>query len=101
MRFCGPSDDPDEQTNVIESYRYLLILPPIFGAKTFQEVVASSSKSLKDNLEHLDNGLRKLADLYAHQTIKPKEQYPTKNQVEPFRPQFELLIQELLNRTDG
>lgn len=25
FRACGPSDDPDEQTSVIESYRYLLI----------------------------------------------------------------------------
>ena len=25
LRLCGPSDDPDEQTSVIESYRYLLI----------------------------------------------------------------------------
>jgi hypothetical protein len=25
MRLCGPSDDPDEQTGVIESYRYFLI----------------------------------------------------------------------------
>jgi Protein of unknown function (Hypoth_ymh) len=25
LRSCGPSDDPDEQTSVIESYRYLLI----------------------------------------------------------------------------
>ena len=25
FRSCGPSDDPDEQTSVIESYRYLLI----------------------------------------------------------------------------
>jgi hypothetical protein len=25
FRCCGPSDDPDEQTSVIESYRYLLI----------------------------------------------------------------------------
>jgi hypothetical protein len=25
LRLCGPSDDPDEQTSAIESYRYLLI----------------------------------------------------------------------------
>ena len=25
LRLCGPSDDPDEQTNVIEGYRYVLI----------------------------------------------------------------------------
>ena len=25
LRLCGPSDDPDEQTSSIESYRYILI----------------------------------------------------------------------------
>src|SRR5258708_12033683 len=25
FRCCGPSDDPDEQTNVVQSYKYLLI----------------------------------------------------------------------------
>jgi hypothetical protein len=25
FRFCGPSDDPDEQTAVTEGYRYLII----------------------------------------------------------------------------
>jgi|HubBroStandDraft_5_1064220.scaffolds.fasta_scaffold06411_6 hypothetical protein len=73
-------------------------IPPVFGYQTFKEVVSNSGKSLKENLEHLDNGLRKLADLYAHQTIKAREQYATKSQVEPFRPQFELLLQEVLNK---
>jgi hypothetical protein len=73
-------------------------VPPIFGHTTFSQVAANSGRSLKDNWEHLDEGLRKLADLYAHQPIRSKEQYPTKGQVEPFRPQFELLIQEVLNK---
>jgi hypothetical protein len=73
-------------------------VPPVFGHATFAQVAANSGKSLKENWEHLDEGLRKLADLYAHQPIRSKEQYPTKGQVEPFKPQFELLIQEVLNK---
>jgi hypothetical protein len=73
-------------------------LPPVFGYKSFAEVTANAGKSLKENLEHLESGLRKLADLYAHQPIRTKEQYPTKSQVEPFRPQFELLLHEVLGK---
>jgi len=73
-------------------------VPPVFGYKTFSEVTANAGKSLKDNLEFLENGLRKLADLYAHQPIRKTEQYPTKSQVEPFRAQFELLLHEVLGR---
>lgn len=73
-------------------------VPPIFGHDTFSQVLSQCGRSVRDNFEHLDNGLRKLADLYAHQPIRSKEQYPTRGQVEPFRPQFELLIQEVLNR---
>lgn len=73
-------------------------MPPVFGYKNFTEVTANAGRSLKENLEHLESGLRKLADLYAHQSIRKNEQYPTKSQVEPFRAQFELLLQEVLGR---
>jgi hypothetical protein len=73
-------------------------VPPVFGFTTFTELTASSGKSLRENLEHLEKGLRKLADLYAHQPIRTQEQYPTKSQVEPFRGHFELLLQEVLNK---
>jgi hypothetical protein len=72
-------------------------VPPVFGRNSFAEVTANAGKSLKENLEHLESGLRKLADLYAHQPIRKNEQYPTKSQVEPFRAQFEVLLQEVLN----
>jgi hypothetical protein len=73
-------------------------VPPVFGYKTFAEVTANAGKSLKENLEHLESGLRKLADLYAHQPIRKNEQYPTKSQVEPFRAQFELLLHEVVGK---
>ena len=61
-------------------------------------MTANAGKSLRENLEHLEGGLRKLADLYAHQPIRSKEQYPTKGQVEPFRAHFELLLHEILSK---
>lgn len=73
-------------------------VPPIFGYSSFTEVVSNAAKSLKDNLEHLDSGLRKLADLYAHQPIRQKEHYLVKGQLYPYRPQFELLLQEIVVR---
>ncbi len=73
-------------------------VPPVFGRNSFAEVAANAGRSLKENLEHLESGLRKLADLYAHQPIRKNEQYPTKSQVEPFGAQFEVLLQEVLGR---
>jgi len=72
-------------------------VPPIFGHATFAQVAANASRGVKGNLEILGEGMRKIADLYAHQAIRAKEQCPTRNQVEPFRPQFEILLQEVLN----
>lgn len=73
-------------------------VPPVFGRSSFSEVTANAGKSLKENLEYLESGLRKLADLYAHQPIRKNEQYPTKSQVEPFRAQFEVLLHEVLGK---
>jgi hypothetical protein len=73
-------------------------VPPVFGWRSFAEVTANAGKSLKNNLDHLESGLRNLADLYAHQPIRKSEQYPTKAQVEPFRAHLEVLLHEVLGR---
>jgi hypothetical protein len=73
-------------------------VPPVFGHDSFAQVVASAGKSLKENLEHLENGLRKIADFHAHRKIVASESYPSVAQVEPFRPQFELLLQQVETR---
>lgn len=73
-------------------------VPPVFGHTDFSQVVAQASRSLKDNFEHLDESLRKIADLYTHQHMRKKEHLPTPGQVEKFGPQFELLLQEVLTR---
>ena len=76
-------------------------VPPVFGQETFEQVMANSGKSLKDSFGHLENGLRKVADFHAHRKITSSESYPSAAQVEPFKPQFELLIQQVMARTKG
>jgi len=73
-------------------------VPPLFGQETFQQVVANIGRSLKDSFDHLENGLRKIADFHTHRRIGPAELYPSPAQVEPFKPQFELLLQQVVAR---
>ena len=73
-------------------------VPPAFGNDTFAQVLAGVGKSLKESFEHLENGLRKIADFHAHRKIGQTETYPSMAQVEPFKPQFELLLQQVVIR---
>jgi len=73
-------------------------VPPAFGNDTFAQVLAGMGKSLKESFEHLENGLRKIADFHAHRKIEQTETYPSMAQVEPFKPQFELLLQQVVIR---
>jgi hypothetical protein len=73
-------------------------VPPVFGHETFGQLVANSGKSLKDSFDHLENGLRKIADFHTHRRIAAVESYPSAVQVEPFKPQFELLLQQVASR---
>lgn len=70
-------------------------VPPVFGQDTFGQVVANVGRSLKDSFDHLENGLRKIADFHTHRKIAAVESYPSASQVEPFKPQFELLLQQV------
>jgi hypothetical protein len=70
-------------------------VPPVFGHENFTQVVANAGRSLKESFEHLENGLRKVADFHAHRKITASESYPSIVQVEPFKPQFELLLQQV------
>ena len=75
-------------------------IPPIFGQTNFRNVVASFSVNpytrKNDNLETLEQGLRKIGDLHNHDMIKRTESLPTINQIEPYKPQFEYLIQQIV-----
>ena len=71
-------------------------VPPIFGQETFEQVAAASGRSLKDSFETLEGGLRKVADFHTHRRIRTGDSYPSAAQVEPFKPQFELLLHEVI-----
>lgn len=73
-------------------------IPPLFGHTTFDQVVAQSGRSLKDSFSHLQDGLRKIADFHTHRTMKRRDIYPTVAQIEPFKPQFELLLHEIVSK---
>ncbi len=73
-------------------------VPPVFGFDTFVQVVANSGKSLRDSFDHLEGGLRKVADFHAHRKMAASGFYPSGAQVEPYKPQFELLLQQVIAR---
>jgi hypothetical protein len=54
-------------------------------------------RARKNSFGHLENGLRKVADFPAQRKIAASEFCPSVAWVEPFKPQFELLSQEVLN----
>lgn len=72
-------------------------VPPVFRHSSFEQVVAHSGRSLKDSFTHLNEGLRKIADFHTHRRIGSRDLYPTIAQVEPFKPQFEQLLHEVLS----
>jgi len=76
-------------------------VPPLFGHETFPQVVANIGRSLKDSFDHLENGLRRVADFHTHRRIGPAESYPSSAQIEPFKPQVELLLQQVVTRVQA
>ena len=76
-------------------------VPPLFGQETFPQVAANIGRSLKESFDHLENGLRKIADFHTHRRIAATELYPSQAQVEPFKPQFELLLQQVVVRVQA
>jgi hypothetical protein len=73
-------------------------VPPIFECANFAEVAnnyAGGSKSFKQNMSHLHNSLRKIADAYLHEQIRKKESLPNKTQVN-FAPDLDTLLGEIV-----
>jgi len=72
-------------------------VPSVFGHETFEQVAAhTGGKSLKISFDHLETGLRNVADFHAHRRITSLELYPSVAQVEPFKPDFEQLLHEVV-----
>ena len=75
-------------------------VPPVFGCKTFDEVVNnySSGKSFKSSTAHLNNSLRNIADMYLHLPVRQKESLPSFVQVD-FRADLDGLLGEVIRIT--
>lgn len=76
-------------------------VPPLFGKKTFSEVANNYSdggKSFKDNMHHLENAARKVADAHLHMPIRKSETLPVGQQVN-FAAQLDVLLSEIIRIT--
>jgi hypothetical protein len=71
-------------------------VPPIFGFKTFNEVVSNynGTRSFKENMERLNSSSRKIADQHLHTLIRNSESIPTINQVD-FSNDIDVLLAEI------
>lgn len=71
-------------------------VPPIFSKRTFNEFASQyGKKSFKDQMHHLENGARKIADDHLHSPIRKKEILPTHLQVY-FAQTLDSLLAEVL-----
>lgn len=101
LRFCEELNDSYSSGNYF-SCAFLIRavmnhVPPIFSHQKFSQVVVNSGKSLKKIFSQLEQDSRPIADLHAHIVIRKKEQLPSKHQIEPYKPSFEILIQEIIS----
>jgi hypothetical protein len=100
--FCDELNDCYERGNYLSVL--LLIravmnhVPPIFGYRTFAEVAASAPRSVKAILRQLEDDARPLGDLHSHMLIRQREVVPTINQVDPYKPAFEVLLNEVISK---
>jgi hypothetical protein len=54
-------------------------VPPLFGQRTFNQVVAGASRSVKSILAQLEEGARDIGDLHTHEIVDGYSSPPTKN----------------------
>lgn len=102
VRMCEELNDAYARSNHISAVLLLRAIinhvPPVFGATTFSEVVAQSGRSVKNILSRLNDDARPIADLHTHILMRGNEHLPTKNQIEPYKASFEVLIQEIMGK---
>ena len=99
VKMCEELNDAYARGNYISSALLLRAIinhvPPVFGVSTFSEVVAHAGRSVKAILARLNDEARPIADLHAHCLMRATEHVPTKNQLEPYKAAFEVLINEV------
>ncbi len=99
-KLCEELNDAYARANYISSV--LLIravlnhVPPVFGKTNFNDVVGQAGRSVKAILQLLNQEARPIADLHTHILMREKESLPSKNQIEPYKAAFEVLIQEVI-----
>ncbi len=102
IKMCEELNDAYARGNYIASSLLLRAImnhvPPAFGATTFSEVVAQSGRSVKAIISRLNDDARPIADLHTHFLMRASEHLPTKNQIEPYKASFEVLMQEVVLR---
>lgn len=100
IRFC------EELNSAFQNENYLSVailaraildhVPPIFGFKTFIEVVNNyGGKSFKKSSQNLQNSSRNIADAYLHEPIRRKESLPNGIQID-FRNDLDVLLGEIV-----
>lgn len=103
VRFCEELNSSYASGNYLATTLLIRALlnhvPPVFGHTTFQQVMSQSPKSVKDLLKPLEEICRDVADLHTHSLIRHKESLPTKSQVEPFKASLEVLLHEIIAKS--
>lgn len=73
-------------------------IPPVFGYTRFSEVAnnyGGAGVSFRKCMQHLEESSRRIADSYAHQTIRDREVLPTRSQVN-FSSDLAFLLSEVV-----
>ena len=71
-------------------------VPPVFGKTSFAEVANNhGGRSFKGSMRQLDESMRRIADAYLHEQIRPKESLPSAVQVD-VRRDLDVLLAEVV-----
>lgn len=72
-------------------------VPPILNVRNFAEVASNypAPRSFSDQMKHLDNSLRKVADTHLHLQVRKAEVLPNAAQVD-FRAALDVLLSEIV-----
>jgi hypothetical protein len=104
VRFCEELNSAYVAGNYLASILLIRALinhvPPVFGQKSFGQVVSQAGRSRKELLKPLEEIARDVGDLHTHSMIQRRESLPTKHQVQPFKANLEVLLQDIIARVN-
>jgi hypothetical protein len=75
-----------------------MLVPPVFGLRTFAEVANNYSgggKSFKETMQHLENASRRVANAHLHMPIRNSETLPNPQQINCGQ-QLDVLLAEIV-----